>query len=109
MIGGDGGQTLRQQVVVGIAGFHFDHFTLPAKILDRLDQQEPDPVILSLGQPLEFRAASLFANLSFRHACTFDAASGRKLSRSPLDPIESGQSPNLRRGPHRAGVFQTGP
>ena len=52
VVGGDGGQTLRDQVVHGVAGPHFDHVALLAQVLDRLHQQQLDAAVQALRQSL---------------------------------------------------------
>jgi hypothetical protein len=56
MLGGDGGQPLRQEVVHGEAAFDFDHVALLAEVVHRLHQQELDAAMLAFGQSLETRA-----------------------------------------------------
>ena len=45
MVGGDGGQALRQQVVHGVAALDLDDVALLAEVIDRLDQQQFDAVV----------------------------------------------------------------
>ena len=52
VVGGDRGQPLREQVVHGVAGLHFDHVALLAQVLDRLHQQQLDAAVRALRQPL---------------------------------------------------------
>ena len=47
------GQALRDEVVVGVAGLHFDDFALLADVLDRVDQQQLDAAALAFRQRLE--------------------------------------------------------
>ena len=54
VVGGDRGQALRNQVVQGVAVLHLDHVALLAEMFDRLDQQQLDAAVRSLGQPLAF-------------------------------------------------------
>ncbi len=52
MIGGDGGQALRQQIIHGVAALHFDDFALLAQVVDRLNEQQFDAAVLAALQPL---------------------------------------------------------
>ena len=53
MVGGDRGQALRNQVVVGVAGLHFDDLALLADVLDRVNQQQLDAAARALGSGLK--------------------------------------------------------
>ncbi len=48
VVRGDDGQPLRQQVIVGVAGFHLYDLTLLADMVDILSQQELDTAMLHL-------------------------------------------------------------
>ena len=52
MVGGDRGQTLRQQIVHRVAALHFDDVALLADVIDGLDQQQLDAVVLAAREPL---------------------------------------------------------
>jgi hypothetical protein len=52
MVGRDGRQTLRQQVIQGVTALHGDNVALLAEVIDRLDEQELDAVA-GLGEGLK--------------------------------------------------------
>ena len=49
VVGGDGRQAMRNEIVVGVAGPHFDDLALLADMLDRVDQQQLDAAARALG------------------------------------------------------------
>ncbi len=53
---GDDCQALRQQVVVGMAGFHLDNLPLLADMVDILSEQQLNATMFSLGSRLNFLA-----------------------------------------------------
>ena len=52
VVGGDGGQPLRHQVVHGVAVLDLDHVALLAQVFDRLDQQQLDAAVGAFGSRL---------------------------------------------------------
>ena len=66
VLAGDGGQALRQQVVVGVAGLHFDDVALLAEVLDRLDQQQFDAAVRALREPLAVTGNAFLLGLRLR-------------------------------------------
>ena len=67
MVGGDGRQSLGQQIVVGVTRPDFDHVTLAAQVFDRLDQQQLDPTVRSLGEPFRTLEQLSFSSLGHGH------------------------------------------
>lgn len=65
VIGREGGETLRNQVVVRVTAFDFDDVALFAEGVDRLDQKELDTAVRALRQTFAgaVSAASAFVTL----------------------------------------------
>ena len=66
MIGRERGKTLRNEVVLRIAGLNFNDVALLAKRIDRLDQKELDSPVRSLRQAFagtESAARAFVSNL----------------------------------------------
>ena len=53
VVGGDGRQSLRQQVIDGVASFDFHDVALFSKVFDVVDQQQLNAAMLAFGQTLE--------------------------------------------------------
>ena len=62
MIGGDRGQTLRKQVVHRVAALHFDHVSLVAQVIDRLDQEQLDAAMRAAGEPFDSTGSFVFGS-----------------------------------------------
>ena len=53
MVGRDGRQSLRQQVVQRVSRFDLDDVTLLAQMFDVVDQQQLNAAVVAFGQSLE--------------------------------------------------------
>jgi hypothetical protein len=52
VLGRDSRQPLREEVIERVTGLHFDDFTLTAKVLDVVDQEQSITAVGPLGQTL---------------------------------------------------------
>ena len=101
VLGGHSGQAVREQIVHGVAGPDGHHVALLAQVLDRLDQQQFDAPIGSLGQPLAaVRNAGQIGSFGHRDRGQGSGVRGQSQNgiSSPPDGPEGGRSPKSSSG-----------